>query len=1209
MNRAQRHIPWSVARYDEALVTELASATGLSPIVTRILATRGVTTPQSVRHFLEPSLDRDWLDPSVIPGMDQAADRVASAIRAGDRILVFGDFDLDGVSAAAVATRGFRGLGANVEAMVPHRFREGYGLTPAALERIHTHNPDLVVTVDCGISSAGEVATLRKAGVDVVITDHHEPGRDVPEGVAVANPKLDAAGPCRDLAGAGVALKLVQATGRLLGDADSWRELADIATLGTIADIVPLSGENRALVTHGLNHVRRAPRVAVAALCAVAGVSPSAFGSDSVAFSLAPRLNAAGRMADPQVALDLLLCDDPVQAESLAQALDELNCLRQAAEADLTQAAESLAARIYHGERALVLAGEGWHEGVKGIVASRLSHTYGVPTFLFSIDNGVARGSARSVGSVDLFSAVSACEPVLDRFGGHEAAVGLTLSADRLEEFKERLLGHLDSLSSEQFETSVAVDAEVSLGDIGLELGSELATLEPFGHGNPRPVLAALSVFMNDRSRVGKEGSHLKFVAYDGAASVPAIAFRCKDIEARVVQDHPVDIAFELEVDEWRGRRRAQLIVRDVRETTGASADGPAAELLTELFAHADETLAREEYAGISEAPSFHTKLAGVTFEGRQDAAARLTPGAPLRLNRDPANVHDPNACAVFDTHGTQVGFLNRRLAAVLAPELDAGVGYEIEVADITGGAQGQSLGINVLVTRRDAAVAAEDAGALRGQRRAELAAMAPQKLDTELVRCFIGDRPLHAAQVESLASLQTGSNTLTVMATGRGKSLIFHLHAARTALREGGASVFIYPLRALVADQAFHLGEAFAGVGLAVNTITGETPQGERDAAFHALADGGLDVVLTTPEFFYFHRERFARAGRIRFVVVDEAHHVGLSRAGHRPAYGRLRECLDALGAPVVLAVTATASNDVARQIRRTLAIESVVLDPTVRENLQVEDRRGATDKDAVVTAVAGAGGKVVVYVNSRDASVRIARMLRKRLPELAWKTAFYNGGLSRSVRHAVERAFRAGDVRVVVATSAFGEGVNIPDIRDVILYHLPFNDVEFNQMAGRAGRDGAVARIHLLFGDKDARINERILASGAPSRDDMAALYRVLRGIADAEGAGFEITNAELAERASKAARGFGLDERGVSSAVGIFRELGLVVGEGHGSFRKLTVVRDAPRVELNSSVRYAEALEEIEEFGDFRTWVMTTCPEELLARFNRPILPDNE
>ena len=1206
MTQPRPYTPWTLRPADSETIATLSAATGLSPIIARLLVARGISDTRDVERFLSPDLERDWAEPEEIPGMAEVADAVADAVRAGLHIVVFGDFDLDGISAAAVASRGLASMGARVTSMVPHRFTEGYGLTPAAIERLLGLKPDVVVTVDCGISSAPEALILAQKGVRLLVTDHHEPGSDLPTGIPVADPKLGGAtNPSVDLSGSGVALKLVQAVGRRVGFAETWRELTDLATLGTIADIVPLTAENRALVTDGVARMRRNPRVALASLMAVAGVSPETMSSESVAFAMAPRLNAAGRMADPQIALDLLTTDGPARAESLARALDELNRTRQAAEADLAEAALAQAERVYRGERALVLAGEGWHEGVKGIVASRLAARYGVPTLLFSIEDGVARGSGRSVGSVDLFQAVQSCEELLVRFGGHAAAVGCTLPAGDIEVMRLMLVAYLDNLPAEQFEVARVLDAELRLSDVSVGLGAEIALLEPFGHGNPVPQFVCRGVFMNGRQRVGKLSNHLRFSAFDGSVTVPAIAFRCPQIETYAAHEAAVDLAFQVSVDEWRGRRRVQLRVQDMW-AHAPQEDAPAYELVEELFAHADEILAREEYAGIDEAVSFHTKLAGVTFEGRQEVLEHAGAGTALRLVRQPDNTHDANACALFDPHGDQLGFFNRRLAAALAPAIDAGAEYDVEVSEVTGGSEGRSLGVNVLVTRRDADVAAREVSALRAERRAELSALQPEALDAELVRRFIGGRSLHEAQARSLAHLAKGTSTLTVMATGRGKSLIFHLHAARIALRQKQASVFVYPLRALVADQAFHLEESFADVGLAVRTITGESGPTERDEAFADLGAGELDVLLTTPEFLHLHAGRFAGSGRVGFVVVDEAHHVGMSRTGHRPAYARLGEAIEELGRPTTLAVTATADNATAAAIRSTLGIEAVVLDPTVRENLLVEDRRAATSKEEYVAALAARGEKTVVYVNSREQSVKLARMVRKRVPAVAMKTAFYNGGLNRSVRHAVENAFRLGEVSVVIATSAFGEGINIPDVRNVVLYHLPFNSVEFNQMSGRVGRDGAIARIHLLFGERDARINEMILASLAPSRDDMAALYLTLRDLGAEEGKGFEITNAELAERCHCARKQFSLDERGVSSALGVLRDLGFVTGEGHGAYRRLTFVPSQAKVDLESSARYAEGLDEIAEFAEFKTWVLGAPAEELLARFNRPILP---
>lgn len=1206
MTESCSHSPWSLAPADQATVEALAVSTGLSATTARVFVARGIDTAEGVEHFLSPSLERDWLDPDLIPGMPEAARAVAASVSAGERIVIFGDFDLDGVSSAAVAARGLAEMGGAVTAVVPHRFKEGYGLSEAAIERLLPMQPKLVVTVDCGISAGPEVALLARHGVSVVVTDHHEPGDAVPTGVPVADPKLDPEGclSC-DLAGAGVALKLVQAVGALLGYPDVWRDLTDLATLGTVADIVPLTAENRALVADGVARMRTRPRVAISSLAAVGGVTPDALSSDNVAFALAPRLNAAGRMADPQTALDLLMTDDPLRAEQLSATLDQLNKQRQSAEADLADAAIALAQRTYHGERALVLSGEGWHEGVKGIVASRLTRQFKVPAILFAVENGVALGSGRSVGTVDLFQALDSCSGLLTRFGGHAAAVGCALPAEQLEAFRECLLSYLDTLPAQQFESEKLVDAEVGLGAVSVALGAEFALMEPFGHGNRTPLLATRGVFMNGRQKVGKLGNHLKFTAFDGAVSVPAISFRCPDIEELVGHDTAVDLVFEASVDEWRGKTRVQLRVRDVH-VRDAHADAPAYQLVEDLFAHADEILAREEYAGIEEAPSFHTKLAGVTFEGRQDVLERLAPGVALRLERQPDNEFDANACALFDPHGDQVGFLNRRLAAALAATIDAGVGYDVEVTEVTGGEEGRSKGVNVIVSRRDARQDDEERVVERASRRAELSAIEPAKLDVELTRCFIGERALHDAQARALSQLAAGHSTLVVMATGRGKSLIFHLHAARTALHRGQASVFVYPLRALVADQAYHLEEVFAQVGLAVKTVTGESSLPDRDRAFAALRDGTLDVVLTTPEFLHLYAEKFAASRRVGFLVIDEAHHVGMARAGHRPAYARMGEAAHALGDPTILAVTATADTATAAAITETLGLSEMVLDPTVRENMALEDQRGVSDRDGYLAGLAAKGGKSVIYVNSREQSVRLARMLRKRVPDVAMHTAFYNGGLARTARHAVERAFRDGDISIVVATSAFGEGVNIADIRNVILYHLPFNAVEFNQMSGRAGRDGALARVHLLYGVRDARINEMILSSLAPGRDDMAALYVVLRDLGVAEGAGFEIANAELVQRCRRARAKFSLDERGISSALGVFRDLGFVTGEGHGAYRRLTFLPSDSKVELDSSVRYAEGKEEIDEFADFKEWALTAQAEELLARFNRPILP---
>ncbi len=1206
---------WRSAEADAESVHSLAEATGLSPLLARILASRGVADAATARAFLSPDLKIQWRDPLELPGMSAAAAAVASAVREGREIVVFGDFDLDGLSAAAIATLGLRQLGARARGLVPHRFREGYGLTPASVERVLKLSPDLVVTVDCGISAGSEVAALLDAGVDVVVTDHHEPAEAVPLGVPIVDPKSPgaAAHVFRDLSGAGVALKLVQAVGKLLGDMEVWKSLADLAALGTIGDIVPLVGENRAVVSAGLAMMRENPRAGLKALAEVASIDIAAANADQVAYALAPRLNAAGRMGDSSVALELLMEPDPKAAWLLARTLDEQNRIRQAVEQEVQAAATEQAQRVWRpGDRVLVLAGEGWHEGVKGIVASRLAGTFGVPVVIFCLVDDEAHGSGRTAGSVDLFAAVKECAPLLTRYGGHSAAVGVTLPRCDVDRFAAMLREQLGRVPEEAFRVEMTVDAEVPLEDLGVELAAELSLLEPHGHGNLRPLLVARGVFMGERKRVGRTSDHLRFTAFDGTASVPAIAFRCREIETMADQEEVVDLAFELIADEWRGRRRVQLHVKDHRLHELAP-EGPAARLVEDLFAHADEVLAARDYDGIGEAEAFHTKLAGVTFEGRQEVVARLAAGTPLRLERQPDNPHDPNACALFGPLGDQVGYLNRRLAAVLAPIVDAGVTYDAEITEITGRErvaddQSGSLGVNVLLSRRQPEGRDEDL-LDRGDHRSEIAALSRADRDVIVARALIGDAIPHDAQREALALLGTGMSTLAVMATGRGKSFVFHAHAAMSALEGDWASVFVYPLRSLVADQAFSLEGSLGSLGLNCAVLTGDTPPASRDALFEALGDGDVDVVLTTPESLERQVERFAASGRVRFVCVDEVHHISAS-ASHRPAYARLSSVLSGLGHPVVFGSTATAADAVVAAARESLGMTGLVVDPTVRENLRLEDRRGRLgdreSKGAYLSSLIAQGEKVIAYVNSREGSVRIAQEVRSRVPSARHAVAYYNGGLTREARHAVEHAFRRGDIRAVVATSAFGEGIDVPDVRHVVLYHMPFSDVEFNQVCGRVGRDGLPATVHTIFGERDAGLNERMLESVAPHDDDLRALYVALRRLCEEGDGEAEAANATLAEHVRSARRGSRMTERGVSTGVRIMRELGLLDSEGTGGYRRLRLRETPGTVELADSVRYTEGRREQEDFVAFKEWVLGAPASELLARFNRPILP---
>ncbi len=1204
---------WDVLPGDAAAEAELAEALDVPPLVARVLIARGIRTEAEARRFLAPSLDSDWLDPSVIPGMEEAADRVERALDADEHIAVFGDFDVDGMSATCLLTLGLRALGGTVSPFIPNRFGEGYGLSKEALARVQEQaHPDLIITVDNGIAAGAEVAWLLEEGVDVVVTDHHEPGDLVPKGVPVTDPKLEAGCPSRDLAGAGVALKLVQELGRRRGNPDLWRHYTEVATLGTISDMMDLTGENRALVADGLKRMRKTDRPGIVALAATSGVKLNEVTSDSLPFSLIPRLNAAGRMGSTDVAFQLLLTDDPKEATRLAGRLEAINNERREIEASLTDEAMEMADALYAGGRIIVVGGEGWHEGVKGIVASRMVNRYHVPAILFTISDGVARGSGRSVGSVDLFHAVEQCSDLLIRFGGHAGAVGVTLDAANIDAFRDRMEAIMDALPAEQFEDRGEVAAIVDLSEIDLGTINSLEILQPFGMGNKKPLLGARGVMMRGRARVGTNGDHLRFVATDGTHAVPAIMFRTPHIEKAASYDGAVDLVFEAVNETWQGRTKPKLMVKDILyRTSDAAPEDGGKQLADELFDRSADVLSAPEHLGIAEAESFITKMVGLKRLAGGGCPVSL--GEILQIRPD-AEDSDVASLALVEADGMAVGHLRSQIAAALAPYIMAGVTYHAEVRKIMVAAHADELTADIQVIRQTAKASSptrQEAGA-QG-RRQELSELGPDALTRELCRTFIGDHELLPAQREALRLLAEGKSCFCVMATGRGKSLIFHVHAARMALAEHRASVFIYPLRALVADQAFHLSEAFGSLGMSVRVLTGATEKDEREDIFSALAYGALDVVLTTPEFLSIHRKRFAEGGRIGFLVVDEAHHAGTARSGQREAYLDLPDILEELGHPSALAVSATASTPIAKEVCRLLSIpdQQVLIDRTARTNLAIDDRRELRDRDAALVHLVSSGEKCVVYVNSREQSVKEARMLRHCLSDLAEHIGYYNAGLSRADRSRVERAFREGDLTCIVATSAFGEGVNIPDIRHVVLYHMPFSEAEFNQMCGRAGRDGKPATIHLLFGSRDARINERIICAQAPEREDLVVLYKVLMHESRASrAAGFDgsisLNNADIAELCRDSDHKTNIDEGAVSSGIGIFRELGFLTTSGYGSMRRILMAIAPARMDLEASIRYLEGQRSREDFGRFRDWILTCTAQEMLHNVCRPIVP---
>lgn len=561
---------WRFRAVPQGAVERLASDCNIPLPVAHVLYQRGHVTQQAVQRFLEPSLYRHP-DPFLMADMNLAVERVVHAIRQGERILVYGDYDVDGQSSTALVVSALQRVGANVGFYIPNRLEEGYGLSEARLRAL-APEADLMITVDCGITSVAEALVARDLGLDCIITDHHEPGSEIPEALAVINPKRqDCPYPEKGLAGCGVAFKLISAVYTALGRGqDELGDWLDLVALATIADVVPLEGENRAWVAKGLPRFQ--DRMGLKTLCDVAGIDASSLKAGHVAFSLAPRLNAAGRLDDAAAGVHLLLSDDPVQALALAQQLDQQNQERQEVERRIF--AEASAWIDEHAnlddERALVVAGDGWHRGVIGIVASRLVEAYGRPVLVLSTQGDEAVGSGRSISPFNLYQALSSLKHYFSRFGGHSAAAGLTMSASQVDAFRNDFVALAsDRLSEGDLVPIVHVDSIVEADDVTPELAETLGRMSPFGVGNPEPLMVVRDSLVCESRRVGRDQSHWRIgLRVPGAPGgmVSGIGFRLADRFADIVGPGArVDIAGTLAMKVWNGTSQLQLQVRDVR--------------------------------------------------------------------------------------------------------------------------------------------------------------------------------------------------------------------------------------------------------------------------------------------------------------------------------------------------------------------------------------------------------------------------------------------------------------------------------------------------------------------------------------------------------------------------------------------------------------------------------------------------------------------
>lgn len=563
---------WNTRPHDAAQALELARVLGVSPVTARLLAIRGLTNPDDAARFLKPSLDQ-LLDPFLLTDVGKAADRLLAAIAARERIAIHGDYDVDGITSTVILRRALELLGADVGHFIPERLTDGYGLQPATIDRLHAEGVKLIVSVDCGIRGADAARRARDLGVDLIITDHHEPDSELPDAFAVVNPKRhDCSYPDKNLAGVGVALKLVQALCHRTGKSAWLPAFVKIAAIGTLADVVPLIGENRVIAKLGLQMLTKGPhKVGLRALFEAAGLTGKTIDSYHIGFMVAPRINAAGRMSTPDIATRLLLASDDAmgeEAKALADQLESENTRRRQEDQDILAKAKKIVESDPDiGSRGvLVVAGEGWHRGVIGIVASKLVDAFYRPAIVLSIEDGVAHGSCRSIPGFDMLGALESCAPMLGRFGGHKQAAGLQLEAARIKEFRHAVNAYADNcLGPDDLRPRLWLDGPLRFNELTDRVVAEFAALAPFGPSNPKPRFHTGPVAVVDGPRILKD-RHLKMSVKQDSRVLRAIQWNAAEREPNLTaQKSGVEIAYTVEENEFRGEKYVELRLEDFR--------------------------------------------------------------------------------------------------------------------------------------------------------------------------------------------------------------------------------------------------------------------------------------------------------------------------------------------------------------------------------------------------------------------------------------------------------------------------------------------------------------------------------------------------------------------------------------------------------------------------------------------------------------------
>ncbi|MDF2891373.1 MAG: exonuclease RecJ [Clostridia bacterium] len=559
---------WVAYNKSYEFTEQLKSHFNISEMLARTLINRGLDNIEKVKRFMDADI-HDMYDPFLMTDMDKAVERILQAIEENEKICIYGDYDVDGITSTALCVNTLRKLEADVMYYIPVRAEEGYGLNDEAIAHIAEQGANLIVTVDCGIRSIDTVETVKKSGMDIIITDHHECGDILPDAYAIVNPhRHDCSYPFKELAGVGVAFKLMQAVTESIGYSELLFEVIDIAAIGTIADVVPLLDENRIIVKKGLEKLMNTENVGLKALIDMSDLKDKQISSYNIAFIIAPRINAAGRLADASRCVELLITEDEALAYEIAKELETENKERQRIEAEILEQAiaKLTSTKDFENSRIIVLDEQNWHAGVIGIVASRIVEQFNKPSILIARDHETGKGSARSMSGFNLYEAMCKCSELFEKFGGHEMAAGLTIKAEYIGAFRKKINEVAEEmLLGKELLPELLVDYKLEPADISLQVAKQLKNLEPFGMGNPNPNFVCRNMQILDRKLVGTSSKHLSLNLYDGNNNIKAIAFNMGNLYNVLSIGKKIDIICCMDINLWNNNENVQLVIKDIK--------------------------------------------------------------------------------------------------------------------------------------------------------------------------------------------------------------------------------------------------------------------------------------------------------------------------------------------------------------------------------------------------------------------------------------------------------------------------------------------------------------------------------------------------------------------------------------------------------------------------------------------------------------------